>query len=148
MVGGDEGDESQKIVIAESDFNLANYSQPNQLTERIFVTPVDDPGLFKIAEGEDFIEIVVKTVVLGDSDTPGSTMSRPPGANNTRNSRNSMRRGTVMQTMPFIPQSPSNNEMTPVTPGSQRSVESGTTRFSFAGLSAAQHEMKSSYQEP
>ena len=38
--------------------------------------------------------------------------------------------------------------MTPVTPGSQRSVESGTTRFSFAGLSAAQHEMKSNYQGP
>ena len=57
------------------------------------MAPVDDPGLFQIAQGEDYIEIVVKTIVLGDSDTPGSTMGRPTGPNNTRNSRNSARRG-------------------------------------------------------
>ena len=54
-----------------------------------------------------------------------------------------------MQNMPFIPQSPSaGSDMAPITPGSHRSSESGTTRFSFAGLSAAQHEMKSTYADP
>ena len=42
MIGEDE----EKVIIAEADFNLADYSQPNQLTDKIIVMPVEDPGLF------------------------------------------------------------------------------------------------------
>ena len=104
--------QNQKITIAESDFNLANYSQPNHLTDKVILQAKDNPGLFQLAIGDDHIEISVKTVDLGDQETPGTTMSARTGTgatpNNNRNSvRSSGRRGTMMMNTPFIPESPS-----------------------------------------
>ena len=39
------------------------------------LTHRDNSAHFQLEEGHDHIEIVVKTVDLGESDTPGSTMS-------------------------------------------------------------------------
>ena len=93
--------------------------------------PKEDPGSFQLAPGLDHIEIVVKTVDLGDSSTPGTTMAGP---NNNRNSltlsnRSSGRRNTVMTNMPFIPESPSANK-----DNNNEQSDGGNTRFSFSGL--------------
>ena len=44
-----------------------------------------------------------------------------------------------MMTTPFIPESPSASQV--LTPGSQISTDSATTKFSFAGISAASLDM-------
>ena len=74
----------QHRIIAEADFNLANYSQPNQVTDKVILQPKDDPGSFQLKHGLDHIEIVVKTVDMGDSSTPGSNM----GISNSNRSSN------------------------------------------------------------
>jgi len=63
------------VIIAEADFNLEKYHQPNQLTDKVNLTPVNDPVLFQLALEEDHIEVLIKTIELGESDTPGSTIS-------------------------------------------------------------------------
>lgn len=95
--------------------------------------PKDSPGTFQLATGTDYIEIVVKTVDMGDSQTPSTTMAGP---NNARNNRNSGRRGTVMANVPFIPESPSSGVQQQVSTAPGSLTESGgSSRFSFAGLS-------------
>lgn len=83
-------EDGELVTIAEADFNLSNYHKPNQLTDKVNLSPVEDPCLFQIVEGEDHVEVSIKTIELGASDTPGSTMSRPTdAAANARNNRNS-----------------------------------------------------------
>ena len=36
----------EQVIIAEADFNLAVYSQPNQVTDKVMLEPKDDPGSF------------------------------------------------------------------------------------------------------
>ena len=68
-------DESKrKHVIGESDFDLAKFSTTQQVNEKIMITPKSDSD-FELVEGEDHIEIVVKTIDLGDSETPTTTVA-------------------------------------------------------------------------
>mmetsp|Transcript_9719 Transcript_9719/g.11955 ORF Transcript_9719/g.11955 Transcript_9719/m.11955 type:complete len:129 (-) Transcript_9719:965-1351(-) len=115
------------------------------------INPRDDPGLFELVVGKDHIEIVVKTVNLGDSETPTTTLnqsSMPGNATNRSANRNSLsRRGTVMMNTPFIPESPSQGQSTSnghsaplpldASGRSSRSSVSGgsqnTSMFSFSG---------------
>ena len=85
--------DTEKKVIGEVDFNLANYHESNQITEKVFLEPREGPGLFGLQLGEDCVEVMVKTVLLGDSETPNTTMAKPAAPNNTKNNRNSARRG-------------------------------------------------------
>ena len=39
------------------------------------IQPCAGPGLFELVHGEDHIEIVVKTIDLGDSETPTTTLN-------------------------------------------------------------------------
>ena len=101
--------------------------------------PKDSPGTFQLATGTDYIEIVVKTVDMGDSQTPSTTMAGPNNltiSGHARNNRNSGRRGTVMANVPFIPESPSSGVQQQVSTAPGSLTESGgSSRFSFAGLS-------------
>lgn len=101
----------EEKIIGEADFNLAVYSQPAQVNDKVMLEPKDDPGSFQLVRGQDHIEIVVKTVDMGDSQTPGSTnsLSLSNRSSNRLSNRNSGRRGTTMSNMPFIPESPSAN---------------------------------------
>ena len=54
------------------------------------IQPCAGPGLFELVHGEDHIEIVVKTIDLGDSETPTTTLnnsSHAIGAQSTPNNR-------------------------------------------------------------
>ena len=108
--------------------------------------PKDDPGSFQLATGQDHIEIVVKTVDMGDSSTPSTTMNNLNASNRSSNrlSSGSGRRGTVMQNMPFIPESPSSNNQAA---GAEASGASSSSRFSFTGLSQSSTIFQDGLQE-
>lgn len=80
----------EQVVIGEADFDLSKYSQTQQTNEQVLIEAKENPESFQLATGQDHIEIVVKTVNLGDQETPTTTVDHSAPTNNTRSSnRNS-----------------------------------------------------------
>lgn len=67
----------RKHVIGESDFDLARFSTTQQVTTQIVIqaSSGNGPGFFELVVGQDHIEIVVKTIDLGESETPTTTIA-------------------------------------------------------------------------
>jgi len=76
----------QKVIIGESEFDLAKFSTPQQVNEQVVLEPRADNRVFELSYGQDHIEITVKTVDLGDSETPGSTVGRTSTSSTNRSS--------------------------------------------------------------
>lgn len=93
--------------------------------------PKDNPGSFELVRGSDYIEIAVKTVDLGDSSTPGTTMSNSLSTSQRSSNRNSGRRSTTLSNTPFIPESPSAAAANQAQDGSGAPATTNTNRFSF-----------------
>ena len=73
MMGVEGGNPS--LMIGEASFDLSSFTQTNTENKQLKLTRVKDPDSFSLSP-DDYIEIVVKTKVLEESETPSSTLNR------------------------------------------------------------------------
>ena len=88
----------QRLKIAHTDFNLANYCETQTVTDRLQLTKFNQFNDFDLDE-HDYIEIIIQTVILENE--AGQTPRKTPSRASVINLGNS--ESTIIQSM-FSPE--------------------------------------------